>query len=128
MSKIAIIIIALGMSATTNVLAAGTPMQCNLTCNTDFSTPASTAASGAADGAHVPVSVDELIARQNTGAVTGIPLSADAGSTATADTGGFDFTTECVQYTGKIWAWREGKCKSMSPDWQSPGLGNFIKR
>lgn len=140
MNKIAIIVIALGMFTTTNVLAADVPMQCNLTCKTDYSTPQAAADERAAviaesAGMAEPATVDELLAKQvmvadaskpfepATAAVTGIPLSAEADS----DTGGFDFVTECVKYQGKIWAWREGKCKSMSPDWQSPGLGNYVK-
>ena len=50
----------------------------------------------------------------------------DIGAEPVQDTG-WDFVENCVTYKEKIWAWRAGKCKSMSPDWQSPGLGNFIK-
>lgn len=107
MTKLTIItIIALGMLST-NVSAADVPMQCSLTCTS------------------APATVDELLA-QRTGAVTGVPLSAEADSD-TANTGGFDFVTECLQYKGRIWSWREGKCKSMSPDWKSPGIGNYVK-
>lgn len=123
-----------------------TPMQCNLTCATDFSTPASKASSGAIDEdaaePNEPVkpaqqggatSVEELIKRQNaTGNTYGITADASLVATEVDSTGstntGFDFVAECLKYQGKIWEWREIKCKSMSPDWKSPGLGNFIQQ
>lgn len=107
MSKITTIIIALGMFSTINVSAADVPTQCSLTCMP------------------TPATVDELLAHR-TGAVTGIPLSAEADSDTT-NTGDFDFVTECVKYQGRFWAWRESKCKSISPHWKSPGLGKFIQ-
>ena len=111
---------------TSSTNAADTPMQCNLTCKTDYTTsadmqtnaePESDAANPLAPAKPESVmyagdqpKVDDLIAAQN------------------GSTGGFDFVTECVQYQGKIWAWREGKCKSMSTDWKSPGIGKFIQQ
>lgn len=85
---------------TTSAYAVDTPMQCNLTCKTDKSVMYT-------DG---QPKVNDLIAAQN------------------SSTGGFDFVTECLKYQGKIWEWREGKCKSMSPDWKSPGIGNTIQQ
>lgn len=66
------------------------------------------------------IDVDTLIANQNGGGgelLAGVEL---------AGTTGFDFEAECNGYTGKIWSWRETKCKEMDPEWKSPGLGKFL--
>ena len=122
---------------TTSASAADTttPMQCNLTCKTDYAVSAGMQADTesevdaelskpvmVADAAN-PLAPAKSVMYANSQPSVNDLIAAQNGST-----GGFDFVTECLKYQGRFWAWREGKCKSMSPDWKSPGIGNFIKQ
>ena len=123
--------------ATTSVSAADTPMQCNLTCKTDYTVSAGMQTDAESE-------VDAELSKPTMVADAANPLAPakpesvmyaksqpsvnDLIATQNGSTGGFDFVAECVRYQGKVWAWREGKCQSMSPDWKSPGIGNFIKQ
>ena len=109
---------------TSSTNAADTPMQCNLTCKTDYiaSTGMQTNAEPESNAAN-PLAPAKSVMYAGDQPNVGDLIAAQNGST-----GGFDFVTECVQYQGKIWAWREGKCKSLSPDWKSPGIGNTIQQ
>lgn len=125
MKTLSILAIILTALATTSVSAADTPMQCNLTCKTDYTVSAGMpvdAAESEADAAN-PLAPAKSVMYTN-----GQPSVNDLIATQNSSTGGFDFVTECLKYQGKIWEWRESKCKSMSPDWKSPGLGNFIQQ
>ena len=123
----------------TPAYAADTPMQCNLTCKTDYTVSAGmqTDAESESDAAELskPVMVADAAnplapakSVMYAGASSDQPSVNDLIATQNSSTGGFDFVTECIKYQGKIWAWREGKCKSLSPDWKSPGIGNTIKQ
>ena len=107
----------------TSAYAVDTPMQCNLTCKTDYTVSAGMpvdAAESEADAAN-PLAPAKSVMYAN-----GQPSVNDLIATQNSSTGGFDFVTECLKYQGKIWEWRESKCKSMSPDWKSPGIGKTL--
>lgn len=121
----------------TSAYAADTPMQCNLTCKTDYATSADMQ-TNAEPESDAELSKPVMIADAANPLAPAKPESVmyagdqpkvdDLIAAQNGSTGGFDFVTECVQYQGKIWAWREGKCKSMSTDWKSPGIGNTIQQ
>lgn len=104
------IVLALTALLTVPAFADTTPMQCNLTCSTPAITPTQITAP-------TSISVQETEADSSNLVVSDEPVNT-----------GFDFVAECVQYREKIWAWRESKCKSISPDWKSPGIGNYLPR
>lgn len=108
----------------TSAYAVDTPMQCNLTCKTDYTVSAGMPV----DAESESDAANPLVPAKSVMYTNGQPSVNDLIATQNSSTGGFDFVTECLQYQGKVWAWREGKCKSMSPDWKSPGLGNFIQQ
>ena len=109
----------------TSAYAVDTPMQCNLTCKTDYTVSAGMPVDAAESEAEA---ANPLAPAKSVMYANGQPSVNDLIAAQNDSTGGFDFVTECLKYQGKIWTWREGKCKSMSPDWKSPGLGNFIQQ
>ena len=113
----------------TSAYAVDTPMQCNLTCKTDYTVSEVDAELSkpvmAADAAN-PLAPAKSV--MYAGASSDQPSVNDLIAAQNGSTGGFDFVTECIKYQGKIWEWREGKCKSLSPDWKSPGIGNTIQQ
>lgn len=134
MKTLSILAIILTGFITTSAYAVDTPMQCNLTCKTDYTVSAGMPVDAESDAAELskPVMVADaanpLAPAKSVMYANGQPSVNDLIATQNSSTGGFDFVTECLKYQGKIWEWRESKCKSMSPDWKSPGLGNFIQQ
>lgn len=134
MKTLSILAIILTGFITTSAYAVDTPMQCNLTCKTDYTVSAGMPVDAESDAAELskPVMVADaanpLAPAKSVMYANGQPSVNDLIATQNSSTGGFDFVTECLKYQGKIWEWRESKCKSMSPDWKSPGLGNTIQQ
>ena len=119
MKTLSILAIILTSFITTSAYAVDTPMQCNLTCKTDY-----TVSAGMQVDAELskPVMVADaanpLAPAKSVMYTNGQPSVNDLIATQNGSTGGFDF----------VWEWREGKYKSMSPEWKSPGIGNTIQQ
>ena len=137
MKTLSILAIILTSFITTSAYAVGNvPMQCNLTCKTDYTVSAGMPVDAAESEADAELSkpvmaadaANPLAPAKSVMYANGQPSVNDLIATQNSSTGGFDFVTECLKYQGKIWEWREGKCKSMSPDWKSPGIGNTIQQ